>query len=96
MSQIADELKQMRQAKWEKIKTTYVPDWEAQLPEGSLWSPGSEGQPDCKKCLGLGWLRRDLPIDHKEFGKLIMCSCVSREDHFRLMTERGNEGKRPE
>jgi DNA replication protein DnaC len=29
--------------------------------------------PWCPVCLGIGWLRQDLPIDHKRFGKLIDC-----------------------
>jgi DNA replication protein DnaC len=27
----------------------------------------------CKGCGGLGWLRRELPVEHPEFGKLIRC-----------------------
>jgi DNA replication protein DnaC len=33
------------------------------------------GNPDCPICEGIGYLRRDLPIEHPEFGKLEMCSC---------------------
>jgi len=33
------------------------------------------GDPDCPVCHGLGYLRKDLPIGHSEFGKVHICSC---------------------
>ncbi len=33
----------------------------------------------CLRCGGAGFLRRDLPLDHAEFGKVIACECVSSE-----------------
>ena len=33
----------------------------------------------CPQCGGAGFLRRDLPLDHPEFGKVIACECVSSE-----------------
>jgi DNA replication protein DnaC len=33
------------------------------------------GDPDCPHCGGVGYLRRDLPIDHPKFGKLEICTC---------------------
>jgi DNA replication protein DnaC len=33
------------------------------------------GDPKCPHCGGLGYLRQDLPIDHPDFGKVIICSC---------------------
>jgi DNA replication protein DnaC len=33
------------------------------------------GDPDCPNCGGVGYLRRDLPIDHPQFGKLEICDC---------------------
>jgi DNA replication protein DnaC len=33
----------------------------------------------CPKCGGAGFLRRDLPLDHPEFGKAIACDCVLSE-----------------
>lgn len=33
------------------------------------------GDPDCPHCGGVGYLRRDLPIDHPKFGKLEICEC---------------------
>lgn len=39
------------------------------------------GDPDCPVCHGLGYLRRDVPVGHPEFGKLQICTC--REDQVR-------------
>ncbi len=33
------------------------------------------GDPNCKICGGVGYLRQDLPIEHPDFGKLQVCSC---------------------
>jgi len=33
------------------------------------------GDPNCKLCLGLGFVGQDVPIDHPQFGKLQICSC---------------------
>jgi len=33
------------------------------------------GEPACPICHGLGYLRRDLPVGHPEFGRLQICSC---------------------
>jgi DNA replication protein DnaC len=37
------------------------------------------GDPNCPICHGIGYLRRDLPIDHPDFGKIVPCSCRSEE-----------------
>ncbi len=37
------------------------------------------GDPDCPVCHGVGFVRRDLPIDHPEFGKLSVCGCRQKE-----------------
>lgn len=37
------------------------------------------GDPNCPICHGIGWLRRDLPIDHPDFGKIVPCSCRAEE-----------------
>jgi DNA replication protein DnaC len=46
------------------------------------------GDPNCPFCGGLGYLRQDLPIDHPDFGKVVVCTCrqgeVSRAVHQRL------------
>jgi len=51
---------------------------------------GLAGDPDCPLCSGLGYLRRELPIDHPDFGKLIICSCrqgeVANKVHQRLFS----------
>ncbi len=35
------------------------------------------GDPNCPICGGIGYLRRDLPVDHPEFGKIVSCTCRS-------------------
>ena len=35
------------------------------------------GDPDCPICGGIGYLRRELPINHPDFGKIVPCSCRS-------------------
>jgi len=54
----------------------YVPDWRENLPEGSLWSPGSKGKPACDICRGTGWVRLNVSTGHPLFGKLQFCKCV--------------------
>jgi len=48
------------------------------------------GDPNCPLCHGLGYLRRDLPIGHPDFGKLQICSCrhgqVAQQIHQRLFS----------
>jgi DNA replication protein DnaC len=48
------------------------------------------GDPNCPYCHGLGYLRRDLPIGHPDFGKLQLCSCrqgqVAQQIHQRLFS----------
>ena len=33
------------------------------------------GDPDCRQCHGLGYLRDDVPVGHPNFGKLSLCTC---------------------
>ena len=44
-------------------------------------SPSGEGPEGdvCPRCAGAGFLRRDLPLDHQEFGKATPCDCVRAE-----------------
>ncbi len=37
------------------------------------------GDPNCPICGGIGYLRRDLPINHPDFGKIFPCSCRAEE-----------------
>ncbi len=37
------------------------------------------GDPNCPICGGIGYLRRDLPIDHPDFGKMSPCACRAEE-----------------
>jgi len=36
---------------------------------------GLPGDPDCPFCGGLGFLRRDVPLGHPDFGKIEICPC---------------------
>jgi DNA replication protein DnaC len=53
-------------------------------------SSGLAGDINCPHCHGLGYLRRDLPIGHPDFGKLQICSCrhgqVAQQIHQRLFS----------
>jgi DNA replication protein DnaC len=33
------------------------------------------GDPECKICGGVGYLRRDLPVGHPDFGRIQICTC---------------------
>ncbi len=48
------------------------------------------GDINCPYCHGLGYLRRDLPLGHPDFGKLQICSCrqgqVAQQIHQRLFS----------
>jgi DNA replication protein DnaC len=33
------------------------------------------GDPDCEVCGGIGYLRRDLPVGHPDFGRVQVCIC---------------------
>lgn len=45
------------------------PDRPASLP----------GDPNCPVCHGIGFVRRDLPVGHSDFGKVEICTCRSAE-----------------
>ncbi len=55
-----------------------------------LASTDLAGDVNCPYCHGLGYLRRDLPVGHPDFGKLQICSCrqkqVSQQIHQRLFS----------
>jgi DNA replication protein DnaC len=37
------------------------------------------GDPNCPHCKGLGYLRRDYPLGHPQFGKIEICTCREQE-----------------
>lgn len=63
---------EMRQPKTAKL----VRDWQDMIPAGSRWNPGDPGDPACRICEGIGFVRVDLPVGHPDFGKLLLCDCV--------------------
>jgi DNA replication protein DnaC len=42
------------------------------------------GDPDCPECHGLGYLRRDLPVNDPEFGRLEICTCRRADVQARI------------
>lgn len=45
-----------------------------------------ETEPDaCPQCGGAGWLRRDVPLGHPEFGRLVRCECASADAQTRML-----------
>lgn len=40
---------------------------------------GHPGDPNCPICGGLGFVRKDLPVGHPDFGKVEICSCRQKE-----------------
>ncbi len=59
--------------------------WKASSPTSSSTDPQAEfgdgmpGDPNCPLCHGLGYLRKDVPLGHPEFGKVHVCSCRSEQ-----------------
>jgi len=49
------------------------------LPPDSRWMWGDVGKPDCRVCLGLGFVRLDVPVGHPDFGWLFDCPCREAE-----------------
>ena len=31
----------------------------------------------CTECTGVGWQTKNVPVGHKDFGKVLICSCQS-------------------
>jgi DNA replication protein DnaC len=74
----------------EKIEETLKKLAENTSKDGSTTEANAErrnhqlGDPDCPHCHGVGYLRRDLPIDHPDFGKLEICTCREEAIHKRI------------
>ncbi len=51
------------------------------VPEAKGGAGGSRPTPDdaCPICGGTGFLRRDLPVDHPDFGRAVPCECALRK-----------------
>jgi DNA replication protein DnaC len=39
--------------------------------------PPGTGDPACPRCHGVGWLRRDVGLDHPDFGRAFACDCIA-------------------
>ena len=48
-------------------------------PGGSGRKPrrSGPGDPSCPHCGGLGWVRREVEVEHPEFGRAIACDCIA-------------------
>lgn len=46
--------------------------------------PGPEPEPECALCKDHGFVRRDVPLDHPDFGRAFPCSCQAVEVRDRL------------
>jgi DNA replication protein DnaC len=49
-------------------------------------APSARDEPVCPRCGGAGFLRRDLPLDHPDFGKAVACDCVLDESEDTRLT----------
>ena len=72
MEKLGDVLNKMR------LKAGATPNG-ATLPDASR-PVGATGQsplaqPPCPRCQGAGWVRRQAPVGHPDFGKVFPCSC---------------------
>ena len=39
-------------------------------------SSNNMGNQDCPFCMGLGFVKKDVPVEHPDFGKAVPCSCI--------------------
>ncbi|MBE0698396.1 MAG: ATP-binding protein [Anaerolineaceae bacterium] len=46
---------------------------------GTERSANRPGDPNCPVCGGIGFVRRDLPVGHPEFGRVDICQCRQKE-----------------
>ena len=59
----------------------------SQLSEGGVAQAAPEAVADeaCQTCGGIGWLRKDVPVEHPDFGQMFPCACrQKRFDDERL------------
>ena len=74
----------------EKIEETLKKLEKSTSKDGSTTETSSRktsshlGDPECPHCHGVGYLRRDLPVDHPDFGKLEICSCRQSAIHKKI------------
>ncbi len=47
--------------------------------EGTESNAAALGMPGCPVCGGMGYVRRDVPLDHPDFGRLFPCGCRAEE-----------------
>src|SRR4051794_35238750 len=70
VERLGDALKRLRlQGTTSKLAT--VGSFPADLPD--------DDPPSCPRCRGAGFLRRDVPAGHAEFGQVVVCSCKKQE-----------------
>ncbi len=70
-----------------------VPGGEGPGAPGGGPEPAAEG--GCPRCKGAGYVYRDVPIDHPDFGKAVPCECTVRQFEARrreILRQRSNLG----
>ena len=75
MSKIDETIRKIREA----TAKAGSEEIEGQENENQIRQARMPGDPNCPICGGIGFLRRDLPITHPDFGKIVPCSCRSEE-----------------
>jgi DNA replication protein DnaC len=84
LSKIEKTLKQIAEATQKESSPT------SSSPEPAVNRYDLPGDPNCPICKGIGYLRRDLPVGHPDFGKVEVCTCrqaqVSQQIHQRLFS----------
>jgi DNA replication protein DnaC len=63
----------------DRAPTERAPTERAQTDSRPFGDQGNLGDPNCPVCGGIGFVRRDLPVGHPEFGQVEICSCRQGE-----------------
>ncbi len=48
---------------------------------------GKQDKSVCRICHGLGYLRQDLPVEHPDFGKVVLCVCRQSENQQKQLED---------
>ena len=57
-------------------------------PEGA-GREGEAAEPACPLCGGRGWVYRDVPLGHADFGKAFPCQCQERLSDEQRLSQNG-------
>lgn len=56
--------------------TRSSPTSSTETPAAAVEAPSGDGRPGCPSCGGVGWLRREGPLGHPDFGRAFPCDCI--------------------